>query len=491
MPVVRSTMTGGFTRSHRVEPSAPTKRGDDMLPMLRGAAGIREGVRDPDLVQEFACALFLLGAVAAAAFAQGGFFARGQLAATALLAAAVVAALPLRRSASPELRAPLAAGGLLAAWMVIRAVPGGSPAAAIRAALLLLGLATVIVLCRRLDRSGKRLVLAGLLGVGVFVSLVGWAGVVWRLEPWALPSEGLWRAASTLTYANATSAVLVPLLLVALALLSRRPRSLPLALVLAVLLTGVAATLSRAAALALLVGLGVLLLAGGWVVLRALVVPLIGATVAFLGLVPSLPASAEPRPGVAVAALVGGMGITAALVRRRGSGRTALVLALLLAAVLVVGSGSIREAGLRVWDGRANLDSPNRSRGALEALRVAAEHPVTGVGTGSVVVQTTDRRGRLQVQQYIHNEYLQLLAELGAIGAVLLAALLAGVARLLWRSRPLGSATALWAGVLAACAAAAVHAGFDFVWHVPAVPLTLAVLIGLVVGPATREDRVA
>ncbi|MGH3019910.1 MAG: hypothetical protein ACRDNR_07095, partial [Gaiellaceae bacterium] len=95
------------------------------------------------------------------------------------------------------------------------------------------------------------------------------------------------------------------------------------------------------------------------------------------------------------------------------------------------------------------------------------------------------------VQQYIHNEYLQLLAELGAIGAVLLAALLAGVALLLWRNRPRGPATALWAGVVAACAAGAVHAGFDFVWHVPAVPLTLAVLLGLVVVPATRHGRVA
>ncbi len=459
--------------------------------MLGEAAGIREDAREHDWVQGAVSAILLLGAVAAAAFAQGGFFARGQIAAAALLAGSVVAALPVRRSSLPELRLPLVAGGLLAGWMLIRAVPGGSLAAAVRAALLLLGLATVLMLCRRLDPTGKRLVLAGLLGVGVLVSLVGWAAVVWRLAPWALPSEGLWRAASTLTYANATSAVLVPLTLTSLALLSKRPRSLPLAFVLTVLLTGVAATLSRAGGLALLVGLGVLLLAGGWVVLRALFEPLTGATVAFLGLLPSLPAAAEPRPGVSVAALVGGMGLTAVLLRQPRRGRAAVAVALLLAAVLVVGSASIREAGLRVWDQRANLDSPNRSRAATGALRVVAEHPVIGVGTGSVVVQRTDPSGRLRVQQYIHNEYLQVLAELGAIGAVLLAALLAGLARLLWQSRSLEPMPALWAGVVAACAAAAVHAGFDFVWHVPAVPLTVAVLIGLAVAPATREDRVA
>ena len=39
---------------------------------------------------------------------------------------------------------------------------------------------------------------------------------------------------------------------------------------------------------------------------------------------------------------------------------------------------------------------------------------------------------------------------------------------------------ALVAAVSAALAAAAVHAAFDFVWHVPVVPLLLAALLGLV-----------
>jgi 4-amino-4-deoxy-L-arabinose transferase-like glycosyltransferase len=105
------------------------------------------------------------------------------------------------------------------------------------------------------------------------------------------------------------------------------------------------------------------------------------------------------------------------------------------------------------------------------------------------VIRWTDSEGRLQVQQYVHDEYRQLLTELGAIGVVLLAALVAGVIRLLWGSHPLNAAPALWAGSVAACAATAVHAGFDFVWHVPAVPLTVAVLVGLAVAPVTRMDR--
>jgi hypothetical protein len=38
---------------------------------------------------------------------------------------------------------------------------------------------------------------------------------------------------------------------------------------------------------------------------------------------------------------------------------------------------------------------------------------------------------------------------------------------------------------------AAVHAGFDFVWQVPAVPLTQAALVGPAIPPATWTDQAA
>ena len=70
----------------------------------------------------------------------------------------------------------------------------------------------------------------------------------------------------------------------------------------------------------------------------------------------------------------------------------------------------------------------------------------------------------------------------------MVAAFLATTLRLLWRSRSREAASVFWAGTVAACAAAAVHAGFDFVWHVPVVPPTLAVLIGLAVKPVTSTN---
>ena len=77
-------------------------------------------------------------------------------------------------------------------------------------------------------------------------------------------------------------------------------------------------------------------------------------------------------------------------------------------------------------------------------------------------------------------------AELGLVGLGLLAVLLVAITRLLWRARPTGhpttttTTTTTWAGVVAAVAAFAIHSGLDFVWHLPAIVLTLTLLVGLV-----------
>jgi hypothetical protein len=40
---------------------------------------------------------------------------------------------------------------------------------------------------------------------------------------------------------------------------------------------------------------------------------------------------------------------------------------------------------------------------------------------------------------------------------------------------------------VAAICAFALHSGLDFVWHIPAIPLLAAALVGLVVPPPTFE----
>ena len=73
-----------------------------------------------------------------------------------------------------------------------------------------------------------------------------------------------------------------------------------------------------------------------------------------------------------------------------------------------------------------------------------------------------------------------MLLALGAPGLALLVTLLAAAAMTLRRAHTQRAGNALLAAVSAALAAAAVHAAFDFVWHLPVVSLLLAALLGLV-----------
>jgi O-antigen ligase len=286
-----------------------------------------------------------------------------------------------------------------------------------------------------------------------------------------------------LTYPNAAAAVLVPVALLVLAWLVDTPRSLGLVLAASGLLTGLGATMSRAAALALAVGLVVLAgLRGPRRTARAALGPCVGALVALACLVPSMPAARPPRPAMALAGLCAGLALAALVARLRRWPAVALVLggalAGCLAAAIVV--GGVGDAARLVAETRITLASPDRSGAMRAALRVAAEHPLTGAGPGQADLRWRGADGGTRIFAYAHNEYAQVAAELGLVGLALLAILLAALARLLWSARATGPAGAGWAGVVAAAAAFAVHSGFDFVWHLPAVVLTVTLLAGAI-----------
>jgi O-antigen ligase len=460
----------------------------------RDVLGVRSSgsatVRVLHACERSAAELLLVAALAVSTILQGGYFARGQIAAGALIAAATIVALPIDRRATAELGLPAAAAGGLAVWGLIRAAPSGALGTAGRQALLLAAVALVLLVCRQADETGAAVMLWGVLGIGAVVTAAGWLAVVERSAPWAIKSAGLWRAASTLTYSNAMAALMVPLALVGLALLAERPRSIGLSLLISVLLLGSAITLSRAGALAMALGLVILLLLRGRAILRAVAAPLVGVIVAFAGLLPSIPTWPPPRPLLALAGLAGGLCLTAVLVRFAGR-RTALVVAVSLVAAACVGVAAFPKPVRHLWHHRASVSSPSRSNAASQAFRMVERHPVAGTGFGSLTFQRREANGTVRFQQYAHDEYLQTLVQEGAIGLGLLLALLAAFGRLLWRARPAGRSDALWAGVVAAACAAAVHAGFDFVWHVPVVPLMVAALIGLATAPAARIGRAA
>jgi O-antigen ligase len=114
------------------------------------------------------------------------------------------------------------------------------------------------------------------------------------------------------------------------------------------------------------------------------------------------------------------------------------------------------------------------------AMRVAVEHPLTGAGPGQADLRSRGGDGGTRIFGYAHNEYAQVAADLGLVGLALLAILLVALGRLLWRACAAGPPVAGWAGVVAATAAFAVHSGFDFVWHLPAVVLTVTLLAGAI-----------
>jgi hypothetical protein len=413
-----------------------------------------------------------------------------------LVAAAAVLALVAWPPTRDDARLPPVVAALaLAAWAVGDAALLGVPAAGAGPALLLLGLVAVLLVCRRLQPDDREVLLLGVVVVGLLVALAGWLGVAGRVGSLAWLGDSIWRASSTLTYPNAAAAVLVPVALVVLARLVDAPSSLPLALAATGLLAGAAATLSRAAALALAVGLVALAgLRGPRRTARAALGPCLGALVVLVGLVPSMPAAGPARPAAALVGLGAGLALAAVLARLRAVAAVALVVGgVLLGCVAVAAvAGGVGDAARLVAGTRITLASPDRSGAVGAALRVAAAHPLAGAGPGQADLRWRGADGGTRFFGYAHNEYAQVAAELGLVGLALLAVLLVALGRLLWRARAAGPPVEGWAGVVAATAAFAVHSGFDFVWHLPAVLLTVTLLVGVVLpappGAGTRTS---
>src|SRR6266540_4317456 len=406
--------------------------------------------------------LLLLVAVAAGLLGQGAYYPSAQRPVGVLIAAATLLGLATWPLTRDDLRLPPVVPALaLAAWAVLDGLLLGAAGAGVGPALLLVGLVAVLLVCRRLGQEDREVLLAGVVGIGLLVALAGWLGVAGRAGSWAFQAQGLWRASSTLTYPNATAAVLAAIGLVVLGRLIGTPGFVPLALAATGLLAGLAATMSRAGALGLVVG------------------PVAVALVALMCLVPSMPAASPARPALALVGLGAGLALAALVARLPRWPALALLGCVLAAGVagLLATGGAAGGAARTVAEARVNLASPDRTGALHAALRLVAQHPLTGTGPGHADLRWRGHDHGIQLFAYVHNEYLQVAAELGLVGLVLLALLLVAIARLLWRARATGRSGATWAGVVAAAAAFAVHSGFDFVWHLPAIVLTVTLLV--------------
>jgi O-antigen ligase len=413
--------------------------------------------------------IVIVAGLALALYLQGAYYGPTQLVVGLVLFGGVFLLPRAPTFTREDLPVALCAAGLIG-WALADGVLTHAPAGGGRYALLIAGVLLFAGTCRQLRGRARHDLLSGLIMICCLLAALGWVGVVGHHPPWGFESPGLWRASSTLTYPNATAALLAVVALVCLAVRTRDPGARWLGVAATALTTGLAATLSRAGVLGFGVGVVVLVVSIGWrPVARAALAPMAGAAIAMAGLLPSITADA-PTPatiGLAAAGALAGLGVGS---RTPASPFLLLVPAAAIAVVIL--TPHAEDLGSRF-----TFDSPDRWESIQTAWQVFTHHPLTGAGPGLDRLVLEHTQGGTDIFQYAHNEYLQVLAELGAIGGVLLAAFLFVVIRSVHRSR--SSTGALAAGVLAGIAALVVHAGFDFVWHVPAIPLFAAALIGL------------
>lgn len=410
-------------------------------------------------------AAVVVAGLALALYLQGAYRGWAPLVVGLVLAGAVL----LLPTAPKVTRAdlPIVLGGAgLAAWAAIDGVFAGRPADGARYAALIIGALVLAGACREFRDAARAQVVNGLLLVCGVVATLGWIGVLTHHRTWGFESPGLWRASSTLTYPNATAVVLAMAALLCLAIRANGSGSRGLGVVATVLVTGMVATLSRAGLLGFGVGMVVLTPAIGWrPVLRGGFAPLFGAAIATAGLLPSITANTPTSTTIAVAVAAAVLGL---VVGGLPGGK------LLWFAPAVVIAAAFTP-GLANFGTRFSLDSPDRWDSIRAGWQVFEAHPLVGVGPGLDRLDVARAHGGVGIYRYAHNEYVQVLAELGLIGGVLLVAFLAVTFRRLCQVRR----TTIGAGVLAAFAALVVHAGFDFIWHIPAIPLFTAVLLGI------------
>lgn len=138
------------------------------------------------------------------------------------------------------------------------------------------------------------------------------------------------------------------------------------------------------------------------------------------------------------------------------------------------------------------------------ALRQWRLQPFYGTGSGTYLFYGRQfRTDRMQLDPvHVHNDYLHLLAEYGAIGALAFAAFLfvhlrrgtkafvrLGPRRVAMAPRLTSNGMALNVGALAAVCSYIVHSVVDFNLHIPANVFLLALVFGLLVNPGMEREQ--
>lgn len=112
----------------------------------------------------------------------------------------------------------------------------------------------------------------------------------------------------------------------------------------------------------------------------------------------------------------------------------------------------------------ANQNAIQRTEFFRDGLRIYAQSPVIGNGLGSVEGLVTSVQSFYYESKYVHNHYIQVLAEMGIPGLLAFLAILGSAAVTLWKRRREGEEDALLPALCACLAMAALHAAAEAVW---------------------------
>jgi O-antigen ligase len=164
------------------------------------------------------------------------------------------------------------------------------------------------------------------------------------------------------------------------------------------------------------------------------------------------------------------------------------ILVVLVGGVILLGGASVFSRFL----GTVNADDPTTGRAHFWAVTtdIIKHHPIVGAGMGAygVLYSQYDTRNGLYRLEQAHNDYLQVLADGGIIGAGLgiffvVVLFRQGFAR---RETRDGFRRGVSTGALAGCFAVLVHSFFDFTLHTTSNTLLFLVLAAL----ATMDSRI-
>jgi hypothetical protein len=459
-------------------------------------------------------ALIVMPAVLA--FFSGGFFDEPRLIAALVawglvLVAALVSPRPLPISAAG--RVALAALALLTAWNFLSILWAPlADRAQDDAQRLLLYLGYFAAALALLREAPLRRVLEPALALSAF-AVVGY-GLSERVLPGLLEfersSSAAGRLEQPLTYWNAMGlAAAVGFVLAArVAADASRPRALRMALGATAVPLGLGVYLSfaRGALAALAVGLLILVALAPerrsqlWSVIISVAASVVAALVASaLPTVKSL-GERDSGEGLLMLAVLLLLALGTALLTVRPPARLvdrppttrsrpALIAVAAIAIVIAVGGAVAAfeakpDAGSPATGadpGRLGSIESNRYRYWDVALHTFADHPLAGAGAGAFAVEWLKVPDRPDAASDAHSLYLETAAELGAVGLALLLLFLGAVAGAGVRLQRFD--TGACAGLAAALAAWAFHAGLDWDWEMPAVTLVaFAVAAALVAG---------